>query len=173
MKRVNTSKLARGAVIAALYALVTTAPVLNTLGYGSIQFRVSEALNVLAFFEPAAIPGLFVGCIIANGIGVLQGVNPLGTPDVIFGSLLTLVSAYLVWKIKRPAVALLAPVLINAFGVALELKVILGVPYLASALYVGIGEAAVIYGLGYPLLVALLKNKALIREEVFIQKTGR
>ncbi len=153
-------------MIAALYVALTITPPLNTISYGQIQFRLSEALNALAFFEPAAIPGLFIGCVLAN-LG-----SPLGVYDIIVGSLLTLASAYLIWKIKRPSLALLAPVTLNAFGVALELHLILGLPYWASAAFVGAGEAVVVYGLGYPLLVLFLKRKSLVREEIFQQKLG-
>ncbi|HEY3375754.1 MAG TPA: QueT transporter family protein [Candidatus Aquicultor sp.] len=166
MKRNSLAWLTRGAVIAALYVALTITPPLNALSYGQVQFRISEALNVLAFFEPAAIPGLFVGCVLAN-LG-----SPLGIYDVVFGSLLTLVSAFLIWKIKRPSLALLAPVIINAFGVALELNLVLHLPLLLSALFVGIGEAIIVYGLGYPLLLALIQRKALIRTDIFARKMG-
>ncbi|MEW5705395.1 MAG: QueT transporter family protein [Actinomycetota bacterium] len=171
MKRDNVSYLTRGAVIAALYVALTITPPLNAISYGQIQFRISEALNVLAFFEPAAIPGLFVGCMLANALGIPLG-NSLGIIDVIFGSFLTLISAYLIWKIKKPLVALLAPVIINALGVALELNWVLGLPYWASVLFVGIGETVVIYALGYPLLAILLRGKALVREDIYQQKIG-
>jgi len=171
LKKDSISKLTRGAIIAALYVALTITPPLNAISYGQVQFRLSEALNVLAFFEPAAIPGLFVGCMLANALGIPLG-NSLGIIDVIFGSSLTLVSAYLIWKIKRPALALTVPVVVNALGVALELNLVLGLPYWASAVFVGAGEFVVIFGLGYPLLIAFLKRRAIVREDIFQQKMG-
>jgi uncharacterized membrane protein len=156
--------IARGAIIAALYAVVTLVPPLNAISYSQIQFRISEALTVLAYFEPAAIPGLYIGVMIAN-LG-----SPFGLIDILGGSLLTLIAAYLTWKIKTPVLALLPPVIINAFGVALILKLAAGIPYWASVLWVGIGEVTVIYLLGYPLLIFILKSKILIREEAMENK---
>lgn len=157
--------LTRGAIIAAVYAALT---LVNPFGYEQVQVRISEALTVLPFFEPAAIPGLFVGCLIAN----LR--SPFGLLDIIGGSLLTLIAAYLTWRIKKLVLALLPPVLINAFGVALIIKIVAEHPwaYLLIALSVGIGQAIAVYGLGYPLLLFMLKRKLFIREEVFQKKMG-
>jgi uncharacterized membrane protein len=163
----KTVWLTRAGLIAALYVVLTVTPPLNTFSYGQVQFRISEALNVLAFFEPAAIPGLFVGCIIANAIG-----SSIGPVDVVWGSLLTLVSATIIWKSKRPLVGLAAPVVLNAIGVALELKYYLQLPFplWLIIISVGFGEAVVVYGLGYPLLLLLLKRHLLVRDEVFEEK---
>lgn len=167
MKREGIIYLTRGAAIAALYAAITITPPLNAISYAQIQFRMSEALTVLAYFEPAAIPGLYAGAILANLA------SPFGVWDILGGSLLTLVAAFLTWKIRRPAIALLPPVIINAFGVALVLKLAAGIPYWASVPTVGFGEAVVVYGLGYPLLLLLLKTRLLMREDVFDRKMGR
>lgn len=171
MSRDRVVWLTRGAVIAALYVVLTVTPPLNAISYGQIQFRLSEALNVLAFFEPAAIPGLYVGCMIANALGIAVG-SSLGIVDVIWGSFLTLISAYIIWRSKSPLLGLLAPVVLNAFGVALELNLVLGLPFWASVLFVGAGQAVVIYGLGYPLLIAFLKRNVLVRQDIFRHKMG-
>ncbi|MDI6821927.1 MAG: QueT transporter family protein [Actinomycetota bacterium] len=157
--------LTRGAIIAALYAAITI--LLAPISYGPLQVRVSEALTVLPYLEPAAVPGLFVGCIFANIYG------GLGPWDIFGGSLLTLIAAFLTWQIGRifrksaspvihyyfgPLLALLPPVIINAFGVACILMVVLKVPYWITALYVGIGQSIAVYILGYPLLLILLKG---------------
>ena len=83
----KTRFLALSAVIAGLYAALTYAAAALNLAYGPIQFRFSEALTVLPFFLPAAVPGLFAGCILSN---LLTGCLPL---DVVFGSLATLLGA--------------------------------------------------------------------------------
>lgn len=157
--------LARAAVIAALYAVLTI--VLAPISFGQIQCRVSEALTVLPYLEPAAIPGLFLGCMIANVYG---GYGPW---DIFGGSVLTLAAALLTWLIGSrfrktsspffyysigPFVALLPPVIFNAFGVAFILMVVAKLPYWLTAVYVGAGEAIAVYGLGLPLLKFLLKR---------------
>ena len=121
----NTSKkvrfLALGAVIAALYAVLTYVAAAVNLAYGPVQFRFSEALTVLPVFTPAAIPGLTLGCVIAN-LG-----SPLGVVDWVFGPLATLLAAlatYLVRDVKvkgLPILAPLPPVITNVVIVGFEL----------------------------------------------------
>ena len=77
--------LTEAALIAAMYAALTFA--IAPLAYGEVQFRVSEALTILPVFTPAAIPGLTVGCLLANLLGLLSGANPAGTLDMVFGTL--------------------------------------------------------------------------------------
>jgi len=171
MKAMKTHFLTRAAVIAALYATLTI--LFAPMSYGQIQVRVSEALTALAYFEPAAIPGLYIGCLLANLYG------GLGPWDIFLGSFLTLIAASLTWAIgmfflktsqktyiyRGSLLGLLPPVLINAFGVALILKIVLELPYWITVLYVGVGEAIAVYALGYPLLITLLKRKILSEEE--------
>ena len=87
MKNKGTQFLTEAAVIGAIYVVLTL--LFAPLSYGEIQIRFSEALTILPFFTPAAIPGLFVGCIIANLFG---GAIPV---DIIFGSIATLIGAVL------------------------------------------------------------------------------
>jgi uncharacterized membrane protein len=168
----RTIYLTRAGMIAALYVALTVTPPINVISYGNIQCRISEALSVLAFFEPAAIPGLFLGCVIANAIGMAIG-SSLGPLDVVLGSALTLLSAIIIWRTKKPLMGLMAPVLLNAFGVAFILNVYLQLPYWLSVVQVGIGEAIAVFALGYPLLLIFLKRNLLIREEVFKSKMGQ
>jgi uncharacterized membrane protein len=143
----------QAAMIAALYVLMTVIPYL--FSYGLFQVRVAEALMVLPYFTPAAIPGLFVGCLIANLVG------PYGILDVVFGSLATLISAVLVARIKVKALVPLPPVLINALIVGLVLHYVLQLPLYLTAGMVGLGQLVACYGLGYPLLLVLEKRKDL------------
>ncbi len=158
--------LSRGGLIAALYFVLTVAPGFNAISFGPIQFRVSEVLTVLAYFEPAAILGLWLGAAAANFYG------PFGLIDVVFGSSLTLLAAWLTCRIRNPYFALIPPVLINGIGVAVMLKFLLAAPMRATeALYfliatVSIGEIIVIYGLGLPLLLLILNTRILIRPGV-------
>jgi uncharacterized membrane protein len=177
----SAHRLARIAVIAALYAATTllTMLFLGGLAWGPVQFRISEALTVLALFTPEAIPGLFVGCVLANLMNsLINGILATGWMDVVFGSLATLLAAVWMWKLRRHrALALLGPVIFNAAIVAAYLPLILAglgyydIPftnialdgsylymYLFGFLATGLGEAIVVYALGWPLSKALEKT---------------
>ncbi|MGI6144516.1 MAG: QueT transporter family protein [Clostridia bacterium] len=145
----KTSKVVRVSVIAALYAVVTV--VFAPLSYGLTQVRISEALTVLPFIFPESVMGLFLGCFIANIYG------GLGIIDVVFGSLATLIAAFLTSKMPSPLLAPLPPVLVNAVIIAYVLYYTLGYPLLASMLYVGIGQFLSCYLIGLPLLFLLKK----------------
>lgn len=164
MEKTNVKTLALGGLIAALYAVLTYVSSLFSLAYGPVQFRVSEMLTVLPIFTPAAIPGLTIGCMIAN-IGSFNAV------DLAFGTAATLISAILTRKLRKisvfklPLPALLPPVLVNALVVGLEISVfyldkfsVWG--FLISALQVGLGQLTVCYGLGIPFYLALKKHAA-------------
>ena len=138
-------------MIGAIYAILTI--LFAPISYGMVQVRVSEMLMILPFFTPAAIPGLFVGCIIANIFG------GFGLLDVIFGSLATLLSAFLVSKIANNYLAPLPPVIINAIIIGLVLHVVLDLPLYLTVLWVGFGQFIACYGLGLPLLLLLEKKK--------------
>lgn len=150
----STRYLTEAAVIAALYAVLTI--VLAPISYGQIQIRVSEILTILPFFTPAAIPGLFIGCIVANIFG---GLGPI---DIIFGSLATLVAAYLTYKMPKKILAPLPPVIVNAVVVGLILYYVYEAPLIISMLWVGLGEGIVCFVLGYPVLLQLDKLKSKI-----------
>lgn len=174
----RTRYIAQAGVIAALYAAATLIAMmlLQGLAWGPVQFRVSEALCVVAALTPAGIPGLTVGCIIANVINmVIAGTGILGMLDVVFGSLATFIGAVLCWQLrKRPALAIGCFVLTNALIVPAYLPILLQglgfyvIPftnisidgaylpmYLFGLVATGVGEAVVMYALGLPLLMAL------------------
>ena len=150
--------LAYGALIAALYAVLTHMQ--NILLPGSatwaIQFRASEALCVLALFTPAAVWGLTLGCMLFNM--TFAAALPL---DVPVGSLATLLAAggmYLTrnWKIGGyPLLAMLLPAIVNGLLVGWELTVYIGGGFWLNALYVAIGEGAVLLVLGTAVYYAL------------------
>ena len=150
----STKFIAQTGIIAALYATITI--LLAPISYGPIQVRLSEALTVLPYITPAAIPGLFIGCLVANVYG------GLGIADIVGGSFFTLLAAtftFLLSKAKRPILAPLPPVVINALGVSLYLHLLFKLPYWLTVLYIAIGEFIACYVLGYPLLQMLLKRK--------------
>lgn len=156
MKQTTAKYLAHAGIIAALYAALTV--LLAPISYGLIQCRVSEALSVLPVFTGAAVPGLFLGCVIANLLG--------GAPiyDVIFGSLATLLAALCTRAMAKKhmprALLPLPSVLFNAVIVGWLLVSVygVGVPMPLAMLYVGIGQAAACYALGLPLLYVLEKK---------------
>jgi uncharacterized membrane protein len=146
-------------MIAAIYAALTLA--LAPISYSALQVRVAEALTVLPFISRLSIPGLFVGCLVANLFGLFF--TGLGWYDVVFGSLATLLAAYLTSRVPRPILAPLPPIVINALVVAAYVSALSNLPYWLTALYIAAGEAVAGYVLGYPLLIFLLKRPALRR----------
>ena len=145
--------LALGAVIAALYAVLTYVAAAVNLAYGAVQFRFSEALCVLPFLFPATAPGLFVGCLIANLL------SPYGVMDIVVGSLATLIAAVWTGKIRRWWLAWLPPVVCNTVLVGFTigfaqvgLTAALPAAWIYNGLTVGIGELGVCLALGTILL---------------------
>ena len=151
--------LTETAVIAAIYAVLTI--VLAPFSFGALQVRISEAMCILPFFTPAAVPGLFIGCLIANSITVGVGIL-----DLIFGSLATLAAAFITYKIRNGNKWLLPlpSILVNALVVPWILTVQYGVQdaYWFLMITVGIGQAIACYGAGMPLWFALNKGKKAI-----------
>lgn len=144
------------AMIAAAYAALTMA--LPMLSYGPVQLRFSEALTVLPFFFPEAIPGLFLGCAIANLL------SAFGIVDVVFGSLATLLAALWTARLKNPWLAPLPPVICNMVIIGAEIawfETGFGPGFAAAWVWngftVGIGELAACYVLGMLLICQLPK----------------
>ncbi|MBE6908146.1 MAG: QueT transporter family protein [Ruminococcaceae bacterium] len=154
--KLNTRYLTRAAVIAALYVVLTYLAGLMNLAYGPVQFRFSEALTVLPFLFPEAVPGLFVGCVVSNIL------SPYGVLDLVVGSAATLLAALWTAKCRSRYLAPLPPVVCNMLLVGAMLawyEAGFGAGFLAAfaynALTVGAGELAVCYLLGMPLLHVL------------------
>ena len=153
-KKMTVRDLARGAIIAAVYALLTI--FLAPISSGLIQCRVAEAMCVLPYFTFAAVPGLFIGCLLAN---LLTGAPAY---DVLFGSLATLLAAYITYLMRKRVTKYLAPlpsVVINALVVGALLTYVyrVGVSYWVAAGYVAIGQAVACFALGLPLMAVLKK----------------
>ncbi|MDD5017006.1 MAG: QueT transporter family protein [Eubacteriales bacterium] len=159
MKKVFTVRfMAEAGIIAAVYFALTMA--VAPISYGQLQMRVSEALCILPFFTPAAIPGLFIGCLLANIFSFL------GIFDVVFGSLATLVAALITHYIRKKWLLPLPSVVVNAFAVGALLYYLAELPFWLSVLYVGAGQAIACYALGMPLFFLLNKHK----DRLFIKR---
>ena len=137
--------LAQSGVIAALYIALTV--LLQPIGFGTVQCRLSEMLTILPIYMPAAVPGLAVGCFLSNLIGLSSGLNPAGAWDLLFGTGATLLAALLTYRLrnvrwlKLPLAATLPPVIINAVIVGAELYVVYGgFPLYLHMALVGAGQ---------------------------------
>lgn len=154
MEKNKTRLVAHGAIIAALYVVLTYIATLMGLSSGVIQIRFSEALTVLCAYTPAAIPGLFIGCLISN---IFSGCIVW---DIIFGSLATLLGALGTYALRNKKIlAPLPPILSNTIIVPFVLRFAYGAPGSIAffALTVGIGEIISCGLLGYILMSALNK----------------
>ena len=155
----HTRYLVQAAIIAALYAVLTHMQnlLLPVSATWAIQMRISEALCVLAFFTPAAVPGLSLGCLLFNL--TYSATLPL---DFLVGTLATFLAAEgmwltRAWKVKGlPLFGLILPALFNALLVGWELAIYIGGGFVMNAVYVAIGELAVLLVLGSALYYTLL-----------------
>lgn len=155
MKNKSVTFLTQAAMIAAIYVVLTM--IFAPFSFGEVQVRVAEALTILPIFTPAAIPGLFVGCLIGNitGGAVL--------PDIIFGSIATLIGAVGTYQLRKChiIIAVLPPILANIVIVPFVLRyaygVVLPIPFMM--LTVGIGEVISCGIMGNILAVVLGKYK--------------
>ena len=156
MKKLNTRQIALNGIVAGLYAAITI--LTASFAYGNIQFRISEALMMLLLFEPSLTVGLTIGCLIAN---LFSTVSVL---DIVIGTAATLLACLLTTRIKKPWLAPLPTILVNAVMVGAMLSWL----YMPSEQFwygllvfggeVGAGEAAVLYVLGIPLYYAMKKT---------------
>ena len=158
MRDKNVKLLTQAAMIAAIYVVVTW--LFAAFSFGEVQIRLSEALTILPVFTPAAVPGLFVGCIIGNILGGAV------LPDIVFGSLATLIGAIgtRILRDRSPYLAPVPPILANALIVPFVLRyayaVPLPIPFMM--LTVGIGEVISCGVLGMLLYFALNRRKSTI-----------
>ncbi len=170
MKQQTSKSLVFSAMIATLYVVLSFLSNAFGLASGAIQIRISEALTILPFFTPAAIPGLAIGCLLFN---LLSGAAIL---DVIFGTIATLLGAIISYLIGKPAkkikwMRFLLPIptiLSNAFIIPWVLKTAYGLSdaYWYLVFTVGLGELISCGVLGMILLFALLP----IQQQLFQNK---
>ena len=157
MKRFFTVKnLCLSGIIAALYAGLTV--LLQALSFGPVQIRVSEAMTLLPILTPAAIPGLTIGCFVANLIS-----SPY-VMDWAVGTMATLIASVLSWRLRKNVyLAALMPVLSNGLMVGVMLYYVAGGSMIFNILTVAGGELVACFALGLPLIRALEKYPRLYR----------
>lgn len=143
MKAKASRTMAENALVAAIYLAVSLLSL--PLSFGMIQVRIAECLVLLCFFRKDLTLGVTLGCLITNLF------SPLGMWDVLFGTLATLLSCLLIGRMRHLIPASFVPVLLNGLIVGAELSAILGLPFLSSAGFVALGEAAAV-----PLIGGLL-----------------
>lgn len=160
----RTRYIITGALIAAGYAALTYLSNVFGLAYGPIQLRISEILTILPVFTPAAIPGLTIGCFIAN-------IGSFNVADLLFGTLATFSAAWLsrVFKDKMvkgvPLLSFLPPIFINALVIGFEIAVFyldaknFFWGFLVSFFEVGLGQFIVCLGFGIPFYLIVKKHK--------------
>lgn len=138
----NTKYLTKASLIAAIYivlVLLQTLPFpLANLTFGPVQFRLAEGLVLLPLIESAAIPGVFIGCLLSNLL--LSAYSGFGLIDILGGSLVTLVAAYLTSKMKNKISGIIPPVVLNGLIVSIWVSYFTKVPYLVTVLGIGAGE---------------------------------
>ena len=167
----STVYTVQGAVIAALYAVLTVGQNVILPGTASmaVQFRAAEALTILALYTPAAIPGLTVGCVIANISSVTAG---LGFYDMVFGSIASLLAALTMYALRGvrtkglPVLATLMPAVFNGLIIGFEIDYFfIGnlsfnfVDFLVQGGLVALGELGVLIVLGLPFSVLIEKTQ--------------
>ena len=161
MSKFNAHRIANIGVVAAVYVVITI--LLGNLAYGPIQFRVSEALMLLCFFNKDYILSLTLGCFIAN---IFSTVGPI---DTVVGTSATLIAAILIYVFRkedntlRMLLCSLFPVVANGLLVGAELKYVFGLPFWLSAGEVALGEFVCVTVLGVIVFRLLSKNRGFMK----------
>lgn len=135
-KSISVNSIAMNAMIAGVYATLTLA--LSPIAYLEIQCRLSEVMVLLAFYNKKFIPGLVVGCFIANIP------SPLGIMDMVFGTLSTLLVCISIYYIKNRYIGAFVGAIITGLIIGIELHLVFDIPLIINAFYVFIGEFAVL-----------------------------
>jgi hypothetical protein len=151
----NVKKITRQGMVAAIYVVLTLLSETFGLGYGSLQFRLSETLAILPFFNPEYTIGVTLGCFLANIA------STVGIIDMVVGTLATFVVALIMTKIKNFYIACLVPVVVGMVPIALEIYLLMPNPvgFWGILGELVLSEALVIYAVGVPVFYVLCKNK--------------
>lgn len=134
--RLQTKLITENAIIAGLYALLTL--IIAPLAYSEVQFRLSEVMVFLAFYNRRLNPGLIIGCFIANLT------SPLGLYDVFFGTLSTVIVCLFMNRVNNRYIASIGGSVITGIIIGFELHLAFGIPFVLNAIYVAIGELGVL-----------------------------
>lgn len=154
MEIFSARRLTNMGLVAAIYVAATM--LCSSLAYGQVQFRISEVLMLLCYFNKDYIISLSIGCLIVNLF------STLGMVDVVFGTLATVVAAVLIYLLRNKVnlvVASLFPVISNAVIVGFELTYVFKTPLLVNMGLVALGEFVCVTIVGVILIKALMKNK--------------
>lgn len=152
----NTKYLTKASLIGGIYVILVMIQIpFGELTFGPVQLRLSEGLCLLPLVESAAVPGLFVGCLISNLI--LSIYSGFGLIDILGGSIVTLAAAYLTSKATNKLIGILPPVLLNGFIVSLWVSYFTNIPYWITAIGISVGEFASVYIFGSIVLTAYNK----------------
>lgn len=154
-KVLDVKVVAMNAMIATVYAVLTIA--CASISYGAINLRISEIIVFLAFFNRKYIPGLIVGCFLANLA------SPMGIYDIIFGTIATILVCVAMYRLKNLYLAAIAGGLINGLIVGAELYWVLNLPFIINAFYVFVGETIV-------LIVGAILFQLLQKNTIFMKK---
>ncbi len=168
----KTKKIVTQALIAAIYTALSLG--LAPLSFGSVQFRISEALTLLPIFSPSYIIGVTLGCFLTNLLGFFMGVNILGSLDIVFGTAATLIAAILTYYFRNikfkglPVLSAIPPIIINAVVIGLELTVLIAggfdfAVFSFQALCVGAGQLGSCLILGL-ILVKIIEENPKLKE---------
>jgi uncharacterized membrane protein len=143
--------IAKSAAMAAVYVVITG--IFAPFGFQMVQIRIADALVILAFYTPAAVPGLTAGCFLANLLW-----SPFGFSDVVFGTLATFIGVLAAYALrKNRPLALMPNVVSNALLVSLVLTWAGEGAYLLTAFYIGVSQVIACYAIGWPLSTVLDK----------------
>ena len=149
MRKLNTETVALTGVTAAVYMIATLA--ISPIAFGAVQFRLSEVMVLLAWVNPAFVPGLVLGCALANMF------SPLGIIDVLFGTFHTFCSVMMISRTKNMYLASVWPTIFS-FIIGLELYLVYRAPFIVSTISVMAGELICITLIGCVIFSFIKKN---------------
>lgn len=156
-KVLDVKVVAMNAMITAVYAILTI--VCASISYGAINLRISEVIVFLAFFNKKYIPGLVMGCFLANLA------SPMGIYDVIFGTLATVLVCFAMYHLKNLYMGAIAGGVINGIIVGAELYWVLDLSFVINAFYVFVGETIVLV-IGAMIFQLLQKNTTFMQKYI-------
>lgn len=157
MQKQKTQMVALNALLACVYALLTI--LCSAFSYGGIQLRISEILVFLAFYNKKYIPGLLIGCLLANTV------SPLGLSDMIFGTFATLLTCLVFYKMSYLFIGAFVGASLNGIIVGAQLYWIMNLPFALNACYVFLGEFLVLL-IGAAIFKRLEKNETLMKKYI-------
>lgn len=158
MNNKKVQLLVINAMIAAIYAVLTI--LISPIAYGAIQMRLTEIIVLLACFNKKFIPGLTIGCLLANLA------SPMGMYDICFGTLATLIACIGMYMAKNLFIGAFIGGVVNGLLVGLELYLALSLPFMINAFYVFAGEFVVLL-IGAVIFKVIEHNESLMKKYIY------